>query len=62
MFPLFGNDALSLNKSTLMKASEDYLEISASVSQHRYFCLMSFFLAKIKHLYPIHLNILSFGW
>ena len=44
-----------------MKASKDYLEISASVSQHRYFCLMSFFLAKIKHLYPIHLNILSFG-
>ena len=29
-----------------MKASKDYLEISASVSQHRYFCLTISFLKK----------------
>ena len=40
-----------------MKLSKDYLEISASVSQHRYFCLMNFCFWKKQNIYIQYTSI-----
>ena len=62
-FPVFSGSRFFMVRVQVLEGarSKDYLEISASVSQHRYFFLTNFFFEKIQHLCPIYLNFLSFG-